>query len=152
MTIFDRYFRFYGVNIEERSDLIDQLTTLGIPYFVLDGRNVNDSKTFFAEAARTLPLDPPLLGTKRNWDAFTDSVFGGLDLLAQSRVVFILDNADRIIEESLMDLITICLVMHEAIMKVMRTSTNITVPVRLAFILLGSAQGFSSVPNLMEDN
>ncbi len=43
---------------------------------VLDGSTIVDGPSFIAQAGRDLPLDPPVLTP--HWDAFPDSLYGGI--------------------------------------------------------------------------
>ncbi|MFF4061038.1 barstar family protein [Streptomyces sp. NPDC001668] len=84
-----------------------------LPMFVLatDGRV--DRETFFHAVRETLPLDPPLAGT-RSWDALSDSLWEGLRTLESPHVVIVwpdavspADGADedfRIAQEVLRDI------------------------------------------------
>jgi Barstar (barnase inhibitor) len=49
---------------------------------------IRDKGSFFGAVRETLPLDPPL-GTGHKWEAVADSVWGGLDALADRRVAIV---------------------------------------------------------------
>jgi len=144
MPIFARFPQIYCVDANEQINLIDKLNELDVTCFVINGTNISDTDSFYAEAANILPLDPPLTGIKRNWDAFTDSLWEGLANLECSKVVIIWSNADKMVNTALSQLIEICIVMNDVIKSVSQESTGISVPVNLALILLGSGESFGS--------
>ena len=47
-----------------------------------------DRASFFRAVKAVLPLDPPLVGDD-NWDALSDSLWGGLDNVDAERIVII---------------------------------------------------------------
>lgn len=63
----------------------------GFVLYVLD--SVADAQSFFIEAKRTFPLDPPISG-KVHWDAFSDSLWGGLDACKSSKIALVVRDAD----------------------------------------------------------
>lgn len=74
--------------LEQRGQLdavVQALESQGARVMVLDGSRMNSKQTFFIEARRTLPLDPPV--ETDNWDAFSDSLFEGLSCCEQHIVI-----------------------------------------------------------------
>lgn len=63
----------------------------GFVVYVLD--NVGDARSFFIEAKRTFPLDPPISG-KVHWDVFSDSLWGGLDACKSSKIALVVRDAN----------------------------------------------------------
>lgn len=61
--------------------------------FGLDGTVIESQADFVRESSRTLPLDPPL-GPGLRWDAFSDSLWSGIDELRASRVAIVWYRAD----------------------------------------------------------
>ena len=64
------------------------LTQDGWLAFVLDGTQITDRESFFTVVRRIVPLDPPVY---RNcvWDALSDSLFGGIDLIEADKVAIL---------------------------------------------------------------
>lgn len=149
MAICDRFPQIYCVDASEQNRLIDKLNELDVVYFVIDGSNISGADSFYTEAASILPLDPPLTGTKRNWDAFVDSLWEGLANLEQSKVAIIWTNADQIANAALSQLIEICIVMNDVIKSVSQESTGISIPVNLALILMGNGESFGSADQIL---
>jgi len=52
----------------------------------------SDAQSFFSNAKAVLPLDPPISGSV-NWDAFRDSLYGGLDASTEQRIAIVVDDA-----------------------------------------------------------
>jgi hypothetical protein len=55
---------------------------------ILTTAGADSQAAFFDAVRRELPLDPPLVGS-RSWDALSDSLWGGLDLLEAGVVVIL---------------------------------------------------------------
>lgn len=49
---------------------------------------IKDTQSFFEGIRARVPLDPPVLGNN-NWDALSDSLWGGLDSLDTNKIVII---------------------------------------------------------------
>jgi hypothetical protein len=62
--------------------------------FELNGKEIYDAKSFFIAAKLVLPMDPPLSG-KVNWDAFSDSLWYGIDNLNQQKIAVLWKQADN---------------------------------------------------------
>lgn len=149
VAIFDRFPQIYCVDADSQHKLIERLEASDVHFFLLDGSRISDIESFYKEAAANLPLDPPLIGTACNWDAFTDALWEGLANLEHSEVVIIWTDADRMVDSALHQLIEICLVVNDVIRAAAQESTNIPVPVNLALILLGNGKSFSAVEEIM---
>src|SRR4051812_26900600 len=96
-----------SVNCLHRNSLNDlklSLSEKGFRIFELDGENIKDAESFFFESVKLLPQDPPLSGSV-NWDAFLDSLWGGLDNLGEKRVSVIWTKAERMLERGLPDIL-----------------------------------------------
>jgi len=71
------------------SDLIvSKADAEGARLLILTTVGTGNRAAFFDAVRRDLPLDPPLLGSE-SWDALSDSVWGGLDLLESSVIVIL---------------------------------------------------------------
>jgi hypothetical protein len=70
--------------VETRSywQLVQSLRQEAFKVLELDGETITDAQSLFAEINRKLPLDPPLSG-RVNWDALSDSLWGGLEKLGR---------------------------------------------------------------------
>lgn len=64
----------------------------GYTTFVLPAEDIVDRVSFFNAVRATLPLDPPLMGT-RSWDAMSDSLWEGLYGLPDQRIAILWPNA-----------------------------------------------------------
>jgi hypothetical protein len=53
---------------------------------------VTNSDDWFNQAKDAFPLDPPISG-RVNWDAFADSLWGGLDACNQSKIALVIEDA-----------------------------------------------------------
>jgi len=53
---------------------------------------VTNSEDLFNQAKEAFPLDPPISG-RVNWDAFADSLWGGLDACNQSKIALVIEDA-----------------------------------------------------------
>ena len=72
--------------------LVDEATAAGWRVFSLRGSTIDSRSVFFREVKASLPLDPPLAGD-RSWDALSDSLWGGIDGLNDSRVLIVWEDA-----------------------------------------------------------
>ena len=64
----------------------------GYATFVLPADGVVDRESFFHAIRATLPLDPPLTGS-RSWDAMSDSLWEGLYALPDRQIAILWPNA-----------------------------------------------------------
>jgi hypothetical protein len=63
----------------------------GLATFVLPSNGIVDRASFFDAVRGTLPLDPPLLGS-RSWDALSDSLWEGLRTHMAPRIAIVWPN------------------------------------------------------------
>lgn len=113
----------------------------GFRIFQMDGDNVKDAKSFFKKIVNVFPQDPPLSG-KCNWDAFTDSLWGGLDEIAQERVAFIWTRVEEMFEYGIPDLFTALDCFKELGSSVSNQDYGISKPVQLLIFLVGNGKNF----------
>ena len=111
--------------------------------YELNGKDITDARSLFAEIKKTLPQDPPLSG-KVNWDAFLDSIWGGLDELGKEKVAIVWTNVENMLESSLPDLVTAIELFRDLALSVSNPDTRISVPVSLTIFLVGDGNNFSS--------
>lgn len=84
-----------GVVLVDRQELGRVRASLGgvaATVFELDTGGRVDREAFFAGVRRSLPLDPPLTSS-RSWDALSDSLWEGLSLVDDSRIVIVWDTS-----------------------------------------------------------
>lgn len=84
--IFEKMSIISYVDFRSFDSLNQSLDQNGFRIFQLQG--VKDAPSLFAEIKRKLPLDPGLSG-KIHWDAFADSLTGGLFELGNKRVAIL---------------------------------------------------------------
>ncbi len=60
-----------------------------------DGSGVINRETFFNQARRDLPLNPP--GVRWSWDALSDSLWNGISELGEERVAVVWLHADMLL-------------------------------------------------------
>ncbi|PYS30269.1 MAG: hypothetical protein DMF75_16190, partial [Acidobacteria bacterium] len=104
-------------------------------------KRFNAPQAFFIEAARILPQDPPLIGNI-NWDALTDSLWGGLAELGKERVALIWTNAQRMLEHGLQDLLIANGCFEHIASTMATTKYGISRPIMLVVFLVGEGNNF----------
>ncbi len=63
----------------------------GVVVYVIPSAGITDQASFFKAAEAALPLDPPEIGAG-GWDAFSDSLWNGIDELEAERVAILWPN------------------------------------------------------------
>jgi hypothetical protein len=134
------------VRQESLEILRDSLGKKGFRVFQMDGTDVKDARSFFKKIVNVFPQDPPLSG-KCNWDAFTDSLWGGLDELAQERVAFIWTRVEKMFEFGIPDLFTAIECFKDVASSVSNPEYGISKPVELYIFLVGNGQNFKLFEN-----
>lgn len=124
-------------------DLNDFLASHQYHVFILDGAEVTDEASFFAKVGEQLPQDPTL-GRCPNWDAFIDSVWGGLASLPEDRVALVWTHAERMLEQGLPDLLEAasCFESLAGRLKSRVTDEGCFRPVVLNVFLVGTGDNF----------
>ncbi|WP_327191389.1 barstar family protein [Streptomyces xinghaiensis] len=84
---------------EEAHELVRAAASEDCLLFRLSTEGRSGIKAFFDAARRTLPLDPPLAGS-RSWDALADSLWEGIHALERDRVVLLWPDAASFAEAS----------------------------------------------------
>lgn len=110
----------------------------------LDGENIKDATSFFKKVVEVFPQDPPLSG-KCNWDAFTDSLWGGLDELSEEKVAFIWTKVENMFEYGIPDLFMALDCFVELARSVSNYETGISKPIKLIIFLIGKGKNFISL-------
>ncbi len=112
--------------------------------FEIDGSRIEDAQTFFQIAKNILPLDPPTSG-RVNWDALSDSVGGGLDLLGEPRVAFVWTRVERMLDHGLSDLLMASYCFRDVAISVHDPQTGISTIVDLLIFLVGEGNNFMAL-------
>jgi hypothetical protein len=113
----------------------------GFHIFELNGQNVADAQSFFSTVISSFPQDPPLSG-RVNWDAFLDSLWGGLDSLGEKRVAFIWINVEKMLDHGLADLFIAAECFQQLASDVATDKYGISQPVELFVFLVGEGGNF----------
>jgi hypothetical protein len=129
------------INTSCLSEVREFLRQNGFHLFELDGEQVRDAASFFHAVVRSLPLDPPLSGSV-NWDAFIDSVWGGLDDLGEERVALVWIAAERMLEKGLPDLLIAVDCFQQLAASVRAPDTGISTPALMLVFLIGDGENF----------
>jgi hypothetical protein len=72
--------------------IIQEARQQGLTAYVLPSSGVVSREKFFDAVRATLPLDPPLVSS-RSWDALSDSLWSGLDMIEAGRIVIVWPNS-----------------------------------------------------------
>ncbi len=114
--------------------------------FEINGSRIEDAETFFLIATDVLPLDPPLtLGGRVNWDALSDSMWGGLDRLGEPRVAIVWTRAERMLDHGLSDLLIASYCFRDVAISVHDPQTGISTIVDLLIFLVGEGNNFKAL-------
>jgi hypothetical protein len=101
----------------QAQELTARLRAEGVVVYALDGSTVRDAVSFLAAARTCLPLDPPSPNDTPNWDAFSDSLFGGIALeqeaTATTSFVVIWTQVQNILQSGLEDLVRVVSVFEQ---------------------------------------
>ena len=114
--------------------------------FELDGNVINDAESFFASIITILPLDPPLSGKVR-WEAFSDSLWYGMDGLAKTspHVAILWKNAENMMQHDFTAFQTAIACLEDVASTVATDEYGIEMPVKLRVFLLGQGTIFSPI-------
>ncbi|MAT38747.1 MAG: hypothetical protein CL946_04005 [Ectothiorhodospiraceae bacterium] len=82
--------RLREMPIEAVEQLCRELTSQG--YSVFEVGKPTDERDFLQQARLKYPLDPPISGNV-HWDAFADSIWGGLDACCSPKIVLVVRDA-----------------------------------------------------------
>jgi hypothetical protein len=124
------------VNAADLAALRAALQHAGYHIVELDGTGIEDGVSFFQVARGALPLDPPL-GGGMSWDAFSDSLWGGLDVLGTKRVAILWTAVERVLEHGLQDMLQVVECVLDVARSVGDAKSGIAIPVEVRFILVG---------------
>lgn len=127
-------------------ELYNVLANYECRIFELDGNVISDAESFFASIIATLPLDPPLSG-KVNWDAFSDSLWYGMDGIAKivPHIAIIWKNAENMMRHDFTAFQTAIACFEDVASTVATDEYGVEKPVKLRVFLLGQGTQFSSI-------
>ena len=127
------------INISALIDLRSTLQRESYELLEIDDGNIEDADSFFQAIRDTLPLDPPLSGVV-NWDAFCDSVWGGLYELGEPRVAIMWTRVERMFAHGLPDLLAVVNCFRDVAIGV--NNPNYGPIIELHVFLLGEGDNF----------
>lgn len=82
--------------------LARDVTSSGTRAFVLP-HGIHDKASLFIAIRETIPIDPPMSGSRHNWDALEDSLFSGLQSLSEPALLIIWPDASDLLQKSSKD-------------------------------------------------
>jgi hypothetical protein len=124
------------VDSRELNVLTKKAKVDGWVIYELDGTKISDRNDFYRMIASVIPMDPPLSG-KGKWDALSDSLWGGLALSPDSKVLLIWKNAVVMARANPSDFETAKDILFE-VAEPLSNQSNIQCGGRLVRVLLGS--------------
>jgi hypothetical protein len=134
------------VNAQSLDALEEILREMDYKVYELDGSRIEDAQTFFQIATDVLPLDPPLTqGGQVNWDALSDSMWGGLDRLGEPRVAIVWTRAERMLDHGLPDLLVASTCFQDVAVSVHSPQDGISTIVDLLVFLVGEGDNFKGL-------
>ena len=141
-TNFDKIPILSCVNVQSLDNLRNQLKRASNHVLELNGKEIKDAASFFAEVKQKFPLDPPL--QKGGWDAFSDSFWGGLDEIKKPQVAIIWVCSENIVEKALADFLTAIDCLLQVARDVATSAYGISIPVKVHIFLIGSGVSYKS--------
>ena len=129
------------IRAEDYPLLHTTLQQLGCSIFELDGQRITDFPSFFSQARSSLPQDPPL-GPYPQWDAFSDSLWGGLLALNSALAVVIWRDVDRMFEGGIPDLFIALECFQDVARGIAQKAPGSTDDLSLNVFLLGKGANF----------
>lgn len=76
----------HAVSVADIEAAVRVASTMGAAIFAFSTQGASTRADFFDAVRASLPLDPPLVGS-RSWDALSDSLWGGIEALDASIVL-----------------------------------------------------------------
>lgn len=132
----------YRISENKQELLINNLNEKGFKVYTLDGRNISNVYNFFKEAIKVLPQDPPLFG-RTNFDAFVDSIWGGVDEAGYDKVAIMWEKSNNIINKSPNDLNRIVRCFEELAESFKTSEYGLDKPITLKVFLFGNGDAFN---------
>jgi hypothetical protein len=145
---------FEIVTLVNRSDLDTLRVALrrwGFFAYHLDGAQVTDRRSFLAEATKTLSL-PSGFGIQ-TWHGFQDHLWGSLCGVNESRVAFLWQDADQMLNGGLADLLAAVSVFEETARRVYNfTESGFPHEMDFTLFLVGAGPNFPPFPHALPDD
>ena len=117
------------------------LTENGFRLFELNGENIRDKASFFVEAGEQLPHEPGLIA-RTSWDAFLDTLRGGLAVLEDGKVAIVWTHVENILASGLADLLVAVDCFQDAASDLAITEPGFPRPMLLRVFLVGEGNNF----------
>lgn len=130
MSIFGYFTHTFCLRMEDENKLHLLLNDNNVKIFELDGTQIDSKNSFFKEAIKALPLDPPLMGV--SLDALSDSLWEGLSSQANNKVAIIWECVDKIISADMQSFLTIIFTLHYTARELADPSTGVASPISLS--------------------
>lgn len=131
-----------AINKLSESKLIEILNDENFYIIKLNGQEVYNEVTFFKEIVnQSIPLDPPLSG-KVHYDAFNDSLWGGLSEIPSEKVALIWTEFDKMLDKGLNDFLQISQCIYKIAEDLTHIEYGIDHRVDLKVFLIGEGTNF----------
>lgn len=114
---------------------------MGYQIFNIDGTKITTIEEFFIWVKNELPQDPPLSG-KVNFDAFVDSLWGGIDSFGEEKIAIIWTNPTKIMNLDKGKFKTLIACLEELSRTLTLEEYGVEKPILLKTILLGEGEEF----------
>ena len=129
------------IHNKDKLSLLLELEKNKYKIYIIDGISIVDARSFFQAIVGVLPQDPPLSGTV-NFDAFLDSLWGGLDSLGIKKVAFVWTKAEMLLRNSPKNFKTIIDCFNELALSVSDIDYGIKTPVLFKVFVVGNSEEF----------
>jgi hypothetical protein len=124
------------------SKLIEILNDENFYIIKLNGQRIYNEVTFFKEIVnQSLPLDPPLSGNV-HYDAFNDSLWGGLSELPSEKVALIWTGFNKMLDKGFNDFLQISQCIYKIAEDLTHIEYGIDHKVDLKVFLIGEGTNF----------
>ena len=133
------------INQENLEDLQFYLKQNHFQIFEINGATVKDQETFFIEVIKKLPQDPDLAPPpvgNCSWDAFSDSLIGGLANRESKDVAIVWTQVENILECGLPDFTIALSCFEQTILTVAHAKYGFPHRMRLLIFLIGKGCNF----------
>ncbi len=130
------------IDIQDVDVITDYVKDMGYHIYSIDGCKFTTMEDIFIWIKNELPQDPPLSG-KVNFDALTDSLWGGFDELGEEKVVILWSNPNETMnkDKARYDILIDCL--EELAKTLTMNEYGIEKPISLKTVLLGEGRLYS---------
>ena len=118
----------------------------------LDGDNIIDSESYFRSIIVTLfPFDPPLIYSEVNWDAYLDSLRGGIHVIAEkeTHVAIVWKNAEKMMEYDPSGFQSVLECFERVISDIGTEAFGLKTPMELRIFMTGNGPKFTPIPQDM---